>query len=49
MRGLHALSKHDFKSVTDTYIALLVKKYDKNQKGGLKFSEFSKMIEPQTN
>lgn len=41
MRGLHALSKHDFKSVTETDIALLVKKYDKDQKGGLKFSEFS--------
>ena len=37
MRGLHALSKHDFKSVTDTDIALLVKKYDNDQKGGLKF------------
>ena len=27
IRGLHALSKHDFKSVTDTDIALLIKTY----------------------
>ena len=49
MRGSQSLSIHDFKSVTDTEIALLIKKYDEELKGNLKFSEFSKMIEPLTN
>ncbi len=48
-RGLSALSPHDFKHFSDPEINLIISSYDLDKDGGLKFSEFSSMIEPKTN
>ena len=48
-RGLKILSFHDFNHIIDEDLNLVMAAYDLDKDGGMKFSEFSSMIESKIN